>query len=176
MPGYQNSGPGHWQTLWEERHPEFRRVRQRDWEHPHRDEWVGALDEAARAEPGPVVLVAHSLGCLAAVHWAGVRSRAVAGALLVAPPDVEDDWAALVKDFAPIPTAPLPFPSIVVTSTDDPYAEIARTQFWARAWGSRLDDLGDVGHLNPASGFGAWPQAEQYIGELSAAAAGMRAA
>src|SRR5205814_7192646 len=112
------------------------------------------------------VLVAHSLGCLAAVHWAGVRSRAVAGALLVAPPDVEDDWAALVKDFAPIPTAPLPFPSIVVTSTDDPYAEIARTQFWARAWGSRLVSLGAAGHVNADAGYGPWPAGLELLAPL----------
>ena len=29
----------------------------------------------------------------------------------------------------------------------------------ARDWGSRLVDLGPVGHLNPASGFGEWPMA-----------------
>ena len=74
VPGYNNSGPEHWQSLWERAHPEYRRVMQRDWDSPERHEWVSALDEAIAQAPQPVVLVAHSLGCLAVVHWAA-RAR-----------------------------------------------------------------------------------------------------
>ncbi len=158
VPGYQNSGPGHWQSLWEVERPDFRRVQQRDWENTRRGEWVAGLDAAVQAERGPVVLVAHSLGCVAVLHWAAGHRHEVAGALLVAPPDVEHDWAPdVVRDFAPIPMAPLPFSSIVVASTDDPHAEIERARGWARAWGSRFVSLGAAGHINTDAGFGPWP-------------------
>jgi hypothetical protein len=167
LPGYQNSGPGHWQTLWEAQHPEYRRVEQRDWERPRRADWVAALEAAVRAEPAPVVFAAHSLGSIAVVHWAAAHRHAVAGALLVAPPDVEHDWASpIVKDFAPIPLGRLPFPSIVVASADDPYAELERARDWACQWGSRFVSLGDAGHINTDAGFGPWPEGLRLLGEL----------
>jgi len=168
LPGYQSSGPGHWQTLWEAQHPEYRRVEQRDWEHPRRDEWVAALEAAVDAARGPVVLVGHSLGSITIVHWAAAHRHAVAGALLVAPPDVEHEWAPpIVKDFAPIPLARLPFPSIVVASADDPYAELERASDWARAWGSRFLSLGDAGFKNKDAGFGPWPEGLKLLDELT---------
>jgi serine hydrolase len=169
LPGYQSSGPGHWQTLWEAERPELRRVEQRDWEHTRRAEWVAGLEAAVSAEPGPVVLVAHSLGCVTVAHWAAGHRHHVVGALLVAPPDVEHEWAPdAVKDFAPIPSAPLPFPSVVVASTDDPYAEIDRARAWARAWGSRFVSIGAAGHINADAGFGPWPQGLALLDELIA--------
>jgi predicted alpha/beta hydrolase family esterase len=169
LPGYQNSGPGHWQSLWQAQRPEYRRVMQRDWENTRRAEWVAGLEAAVRTEPGPVVLVAHSLGCVTVAHWVAAHRHAVAGALLVAPPDVEHDWAAdAVRDFGPIPLAPLPFPSIVVASTSDPYSEIARAESWARAWGSRFVSLGDAGHINADAGYGAWPEGLALLDELVA--------
>ncbi len=144
-------------------------MQQRDWENVRRAEWVAGLDAAAQAEAGPVVLVAHSLGCITVAHWALQHRREVAGALLVAPPDVEHEWAPpMVRDFAPIPRAPLPFPSIVVASTDDPYAEIERAQEWARAWGSRFISLGEAGHINTDAGFGPWPEGLVLLAELMA--------
>jgi predicted alpha/beta hydrolase family esterase len=115
------------------------------------------------------VLVAHSLGCVTVAHWATDHRHEVAGALLVAPPDVEHDWAAeVVRDFAPIPLAPLPFASIVVASTDDPYADIGRAESWACAWGSRFVSLGPAGHINADSGFGPWPEGLALLDELIA--------
>jgi len=167
LPGIQGSGPGHWQSLWEAQRPEYRRVQQRDWDRPHRAEWMAALDAAVKADPTPAVLVAHSLGCVTVAHWAAAGAGVVRGALLVAPPDVEHDWAPpIVKDFAPIPLAPLPFPSVVVASTDDPNAEIDRARGWARAWGSRFVSLGAAGHINTDAGFGAWPEGLALLAEL----------
>ena len=122
LPGYDNSGPGHWQSLWESAHPEYRRVQQRSWTEPVCAEWVAALDEAIVAAKGPVVLVGHSLGCLTIAHHARQHVRPVRGALLVAPPNVDDPaFPPLSTGFRPIPRAPLPFPSIVVASNDDWY-------------------------------------------------------
>ncbi len=167
VPGYGNSGPGHWQSLWERAHPEYRRVMQRDWEHPERDEWVGMLDAAiAQAEP-PVVLVAHSLGCLAVAHWAAQHQRPIQGALLVAPPDVEEpDFAADAGGFAPVPLIPLPFPSIVVASANDPYISLERAAYFARAWGSLCLSIGPGGHINADAGFGPWPFGEALLADL----------
>jgi hypothetical protein len=112
VPGWTGSGPGHWQTLWERRDPQIRRVEQADWNNPVVADWVERLDEAVRAAPAPPVLVAHSLGCLTVVHWAaGTRTAQAAGALLVAPPDVESAGAPQpLRSFPPVPVVRLPFP------------------------------------------------------------------
>jgi predicted alpha/beta hydrolase family esterase len=170
VPGYQNSGPGHWQSLWEATMPGARRVEMPNWEHPHREAWVEALDDAvlhAIHEGAPPLLVAHSLGCLAVVHWARRHQRPVHGALLVAPPDVErEDTLEVLKEFAPIPLFALPFPARLVASSDDPHASIERSRFWADAWRTSFTDIGPRGHINGASGFGEWPRGEALLAEM----------
>ena len=169
LPGYQNSGPAHWQSLWQAAHPDYRRVEQRDWDNPSRPEWVDALDAAVRAAGGPVVLAAHSLGVMAALHWAAAHRAPVVGALLVAPADVERiEEPPSVKSFRPVPMARLPFPSIVVASDDDLFADLDRVRGWASAWGSRLVCLHGAGHVNADAGFGPWPEGEALLGELLA--------
>jgi predicted alpha/beta hydrolase family esterase len=169
LPGIGNSGPEHWQSLWELTHPSFRRVAQRDWDHPEREEWVAAL-EAAAAEAGPdLLLVAHSLGCLLVAHWAQRSRRSVQGALLVAVPDPSSAaFPAEGTSFGPVPLQPLPFPSIVVASEDDPYGSIGHAQRCARAWNSRLVCIGPAGHINAASNLGAWPEGLELLELLAA--------
>lgn len=167
IPGWQNSGPEHWQTLWERAHPEYLRVEQRNWEQPVCAEWVEALDFTLAMVPEPPLLVVHSLGCIAVAHWAARFSRPVRGALLVAPPDVErSDMPAETAGFAPIPRAPLPFPSILVASANDQYYTIERAGQLAAAWGSRFVNLGACGHINTEAGFGPWPEGERLLAEL----------
>ena len=167
LPGYDSSGPGHWQTLWEQAHPEYRRVPQRSWTEPARDEWVAALDEAIVAAQQAVVLVGHSLGALTIVHHARGHERAVRGALLVAPPNVDDPaFPPMVKGFRPIPRNALPFPSIVVASDDDWYMDPDTARGLARAWGSRFVLLEKAGHINTDAGFGPWPEGERLLAEL----------
>ncbi len=167
VPGYTGSGPGHWQTLWEQKHPEYRRVVQRDWHQPQLDEWVAALDTAIRHSQSPVVLVAHSLGCILITHWQLRHSGDVRGAMLVAPADVErDDAPALVRSFSPIPLQPLPFSSIVVASSNDPYVSIERSRHFASTWGSRFVNLGPCGHIDTAAGFGPWRRGEVLLQNL----------
>jgi predicted alpha/beta hydrolase family esterase len=167
VPGFGDSGPDHWQSLWEETHPDYRRVMQRDWFQPERDEWVAALDAAVAQAEHPVVLVAHSLGCLAVAYWAEQHQRPIQGALLVAPPDADDpDFAADDGGFAPVPLSPLPFASIVVASADDPYCSLERASSFARAWGSLCVSVGASGHINTAAGFGPWPFGEELLAAL----------
>ncbi len=167
VPGWGDSGPDHWQSLWEQAHPEFRRVVQRDWLYPIRAEWVETLARDVRAAGGPVVLVAHSLGCIAVAHCALDRTLPITAALLVAPPDVErPDFPPVIEGFAPIPRAPLAFPSVVVASRTDPFTAFERSRDLAAAWGSRLVDAGDLGHVNADAGVGPWPLGETLLAEL----------
>jgi serine hydrolase len=167
VPGWGDSGPEHWQSLWEKANPSFQRVVQRDWLYPVRAEWVATLEAAIRAAGRPVVLVAHSLGCLAIVHCARGDALPIQGALLVAPPDVErSDFPPVIEGFAPIPRQRLSFPSIVVGSRNDPFIAFERTEALASAWGSRLVDAGEHEHLNADAGLGPWPLGERLLEAL----------
>ncbi|WP_263147397.1 alpha/beta hydrolase [Pseudomonas sp. RIT-PI-AD] len=158
LPGRGNSTDQHWQTHWETRHPAYRRVQQREWQNPDRDDWVEALQAAIAEADTPVVLVAHSLSVSLVAHWASRYSGPVKAALLVAPSDVEaPDYPPGTQGFAPIPLRPLPFESVVVASTDDPKVSLARAERFAEAWGARLEIAGAKGHLGAASQLGDWP-------------------
>lgn len=170
VPGWQNSGPGHWQSLWESRMKGARRAEMPNWDFPHRHEWVEALDEAVQAlwreAPTPPVLVGHSVGCIAIAHWVAAFDRPVRAALLVAPADVEREGAPeVLRDFAPIPRARLPFPSRVVAGEDDPHLAPAVARGLAEAWGSAFTLIPGGGHLNTASGYGEWPAGEALLQE-----------
>ena len=172
IPGLHNSGPGHWQTRWEQRYPWFGRVNLGQWDAPDRQLWVQRLDQSIRASRQPVILVAHSLGCIAVAWWAalaGLSARdSVVGALLVAPADADAAAAGPpLRQFAPVPTGPLPFPSILVASRNDPHASFERSVRVARAWGSHLVDAGEAGHINADSGLGDWPLGISLIDRLS---------
>lgn len=155
VPGWRGSGPGHWQSLWAERLPQARRVEQDDWVTPTRAAWVGQLERTVLAAPHPVVIVAHSLGCIATAHLGPQAAARVQAALLVAPANPER--RAVLNDFAPTPSRTLPYRSIVVASRDDPYCSIRLAGAYARAWGSEFVSLQNAGHINIASGHGEWP-------------------
>ncbi len=170
IPGWQNSGPRHWQTIWEQQNPIFLRVQQRDWEFPHREWWLQRISEEVRQAPGPIVFAAHSLGCIAVAHWCQVALDDVSkikGALLVAPADLDrKDSPRQTKDFGPVPQRLLPFPSIVVASSNDPFCSIDRARELAHNWGSRLVDIGAAGHINGDSGLGDWPEGKRLLRHL----------
>ena len=170
LPGWQNSGPRHWQTLWEQQNPIFLRVQQRDWEFPHRDWWLERITAEVKQSPAPIVFAAHSLGCIALAHWckaAPGEVHKIKGALLVAPADVDGkDAPKQLKDFSPVPRDLLPFPTIVVASSSDPYLTIGRAREFARSWGSRFVDIGAAGHINGESGLGDWPEGKRLLRHL----------
>lgn len=166
VPGLGGSGPNHWQTLWEHA-PNIRRVEQRDWNDPVLVEWVARLDRAVTQARAPVVLVAHSLGVALVNHWAGHAPGRVKGALLVAPADVDSkDHPPEAQRFGPMPLAPLPFPSIVVASENDPFMSSGRARYFADAWGSRFVNVGKLGHINADSGLGRWEDGFALLNEL----------
>ena len=170
VPGWNGSGPGHWQTIWEHRHANFRRIEQDNWHRPSRRQWVQGIQAAVQEVQAPVYLVAHSLGCLTVAHWAekGDTDR-VGGALLVAPPwlTVSDSCPPELLEFLPMPSKRLPFPSILAASEDDPYLPIELGPRLARAWGSEFADLGRQGHVNVASGHGDWTEGERLLEQLT---------
>lgn len=172
LPGRGNSGPTHWQSVWEAADTSLVRVQQLEWDNPDRADWVASLDTAINADDTddtPVVLVAHSLSVLLVAHWATRHTGPVKAALLVAPSDVErEDYAKGTTGFAPIPLQPLPFKTIVVASDNDPRVTIERASAFANAWGAELKRAGAYGHLGSAANLGEWPFGKALLDELRA--------
>jgi predicted alpha/beta hydrolase family esterase/diadenosine tetraphosphate (Ap4A) HIT family hydrolase len=166
LPGWQGSGPDHWQTLWERLDATIARVQQPDWERPHLDAWREVLHAELRRSDEPTVLVAHSLGC----HLVAHAAPPVVGALLVAPPDLERQSQLSFSSFLPVPRARLPFPAVVVASSDDPWSTPEYSMSLADAWGARFVDAGARGHLNSASGLGTWREGRELLRKLCARA------
>jgi uncharacterized protein len=167
LPGLYNSGPEHWQSLWEREGPWFSRVEQQDWEKPVRQEWVAVLEDAVAATGPDVVLVGHSTGCPLVAFWGAATSLTVRGALLVAPSDVEaPSYPIGPTGWRPMPLRRLPFPTIVVASSDDRYCSLDRAQAFAEAWGSRFVNIGAAGHINAESGLGCWPAGRDLLADL----------
>jgi len=174
VPGLRDHVADHWQTLLAQRLPRIRTVPPMGREDLDCKARVAAIESALAAIDGPVIVVAHSGGVIMFVHWAQQHRRAIAGALLATPPDFDQPMPAgyptidalAASGWFPVPRERLPFPSIVAASRDDPLGTFERVAGLAQSWGSRLEDLGNVGHLNPGSGFGEWPQAEVFIRQL----------
>ena len=168
VPGLGGSGPSHWQTLWEQRHG-YRRVEQHDWENPLRGDWIARLEDVVLGCEEPAVLVAHSLGCHLVAAWAAHSRNAlrVKGALLVAPADVE---RAEIRDqlpsWTPIELQALPFPAVVVASSDDPFCGQERARMFASAWNAQFIDHGPCGHINAGSGLASWPEGHVLLQDL----------
>lgn len=173
VPGIRGDAPEHWQTLLAARLPNATMVPPMGKGALDCERHIEALERAARAAAAPLVVVAHSAGVVTTVRWARHTRCQVLGALLAVPPDLEhplpEGYPAMeaLRDggWLPLPSDPLPFPSIVAASRNDPLAAFGRVEQMAQAWGSRLVDLGQVGHLNPASGFGPWPEAQALMAE-----------
>jgi uncharacterized protein len=175
VPGLRGAVADHWQTRLAASVPGARTVPPLGRTDAGLHTRVTLLDQAVQDVAGPVVLVAHSAGVLVSVHWAArYRPTRVVGALLATPPvlaaELPPEYPSIdelrAHGWLPIPRDPLPFPSIVAASSDDPLGNPVRLSSLAASWGSRVHDLGAVGHLNPASGFGDWPEAVELIDEL----------
>jgi predicted alpha/beta hydrolase family esterase len=133
-------------------------VQQRDWDRPVCREWLPALEAAVAKVQTPVVLVAHSMGCLLVAHWAHRSSAPVRAAFLVAVPDPDGPlFPAAAQGFQPVPSGTLRFPSLVVASSDDPFGSVAYARRCARDWGSDFVEIPSAGHINADSGLGDWP-------------------
>jgi predicted alpha/beta hydrolase family esterase len=172
VPGVGDSAPDHWQSHIQRKFAYTRRVIQADWQNPICSVWIAELDRVLDQLMTPAVLVGHSAGTMAIVHWAARYRRPVHGALLVAPSDFEMDLpgfsraANMAAGWVPIPRQELPFRSIVVASDNDPWVAKERADLFAGHWGSEFVDVGPAGHINVDSGFGPWPEAVDLIERL----------
>lgn len=160
VPGYTNSGPDHWQSRWEKRLSSARRVEQAEWSKPVREDWTKTLAKAANAAEKPIVVIAHSLGVATFIQALPEIRRPIAGAFLVAPPEVDNPSIRPkhLMTFGPYPRDPLPFPSMVIASRNDPFGSHEHAGDIANAWGSMFIDAGEIGHINAESGHGPWPE------------------
>lgn len=169
LPGWQNSGSAHWQSRWQATHG-YERVEQHDWLRPLRGDWIARLEEVLLQREEPVVLVAHSLGCLLVAAWA-VHSRnthRVKAALLVAPGDAErEEMRPMLASWSPISSVKLPFKSMLVGSQNDPFCSFERAQIFANVWGAGFIDAGHKGHINADSGLGDWPEGHALLALLA---------
>jgi predicted alpha/beta hydrolase family esterase len=172
VPGINGSGQEHWQTLWQNAWgPSASRIRPSSWDSPDLDDWCLALDQAThRHRPSGVVLVAHSLGCVAVACWLRRHQPGVHGTLLVAPPDPTGPNfpAAAAPSFATPDTAPLQVPGLVVSSDDDPYCTPQAARRLASGWAVGHVSIGRAGHINAASGLGAWEPGQALLSAFTA--------
>jgi predicted alpha/beta hydrolase family esterase len=168
LPGWQNSGPQHWQSLWQAQFG-YPRVEQHDWMRPLRGDWIARLEDVVLSTDAPVVLVAHSMGCQLVAAWAAHsrNTQRVVAAFLVAPGDAErEELRPVLANWSPLVLQPLPFPSTLVASSNDPYCSLERAAIFASAWGSDLVNLGAAGHINADSGLGDWPEGQALLQSL----------
>lgn len=177
IPGLNNSGPEHWQSLFEAQIPGSRRVAQQDWSRPNIIPWARNVQNAILRSDDPVILVAHSFGVLASIVGAARVADKVAGALFVAPADpakftpsgeilseAAQDWSTGLYNL--IPKERLGYPTIIAASLDDPYMPFKRAAWWATKWQSRVVSLGNSGHVNVASGHGQWSVGEALYSDI----------
>lgn len=159
VPGLRNSAPGHWQSIWEKNHPaDFSRISQLNWQEPECAAWIQKIEQDLRQEDlKQAILIGHSVGCAALIHWHKKFRHTVKGMLLVAPSDVErPDYPSYIKGFSPLPLEKLPFKTVVVASTNDHVVDLDRARYFAQCWGSELVTLENAGHIEGKSGYGEW--------------------
>jgi predicted alpha/beta hydrolase family esterase len=166
--GLEGSGPEHWQT-WlagrlASRGLEVAYPSLPDAAAPRLDRWLEALDgELERLPRAETTVLCHSLGSLLWLHHDGPP---VARALLVAPPQPDEEVPGAVG-FRPVPEPrSAARETRFVCSTDDPWCPPARSQALADAVGAPVDWLDGAGHVNTDAGFGPWPALEAWcLGE-----------
>ncbi|PVY41079.1 RBBP9/YdeN family alpha/beta hydrolase [Pontibacter virosus] len=169
IPGLHNSGEDHWQTIWEREHPnQFFRVVQEDWENPNCETWISRIEEALSGfDHAQLVLIGHSVGCVTIMKWFERYGHQIKGALFIAPSDVDrPGYPKYITGFSPMPEARLPFPTIVVASTNDHVVDIQRARLFARNWGSALVELENAGHIEGKSGYGKWDLGFELVKKL----------
>ena len=167
LPGWQNSGPDHWQSRWERTHG-YQRVEQHDWQRPLRGDWIARLEDVLLSCTEPAVLVSHSLGCMAVAAWAAhsKNTHLVKAALIVAPPDTARQDICQVLPGWPPTLQKLPFNAVVMASSNDPFCSLYRAQDLAATWGASFHDVGELGHINSDSRLDDWPFAHDILSQL----------
>lgn len=166
VPGLGGSGAEHWQQLWHNDHSSSIIIEQRDWEKPVVKDWLENLNTTIESLTRPTLLVGHSLGSVLITIWANqYQHHHIIGAMIVAPADVDsaEHTPDIIRDFAPIPLHKLKFPSLVISSTNDPYVSLERATFFSEKWGSEFVSIGSKGHINTQSNLGQWEEGKELL-------------
>lgn len=169
IPGLRNSNEHHWQSVWEKEYSDnFFRVIQADWEKPDCETWIDQIELTLKGyNHENLILIGHSVGCVTIIKWFEKYRHPIKAALFVAPSDVDrPGYPSYITGFNPMPAHKLPFPSIVVASTNDHVVELKRAKLFAGNWGSAFVELKDAGHIEPTSGFGKWDYGLELIERL----------
>jgi predicted alpha/beta hydrolase family esterase len=167
--GLGDSAETHWQNYWLQHFETAQKVIQKDWDNPLLEDWLESLNTAIESAEGEIIIVAHSLSCSLISHWSKEnKTHKIAGALLVAPADVDSPahTPEQIRNFSPIPLLKLDYPSIVITSSNDPYISVERAAFLARQWGSSFINIGEKGHLNSESKLEYWEEGQKILQSL----------
>ena len=167
--GLGDSGETHWQNYWLQHFETSQKVVQKDWDNPLLKDWLESLNTSIESAEGEIIIVAHSLACSLISHWLKEnKNHKIVGALFVAPADVDSPahTPEEIRNFSPIPLLKLDFPSIVITSSNDPYISVERAEFLAEKWGSSFINIGEKGHLNSDSKLEPWPEGQQILQSL----------
>lgn len=171
IPGLGDSGENHWQSFWLKKFVNSTKVIQDNWEEPQLEQWLYNLNKAILKLEQPTILVAHSLAVSLVIHWLSQNYNPnIIGAMLVAPADVDspEHTPDFLRNFAPIPTSKLPFPSVVIGSENDTYMSIERGKELADNWGSDFVNIGKKGHINSASNLQYWEEGQVFLEQLIA--------
>jgi len=166
--GYGNSLDGHWQEIWHKNRKNSYWVEQKNWDNPLCSDWVSELDRLLQSLEGPILLVTHSLGGSTLIEWCKKHStNNIVGAFIVAVPDVHSDYFPdAISGYQDLALSPLPFPSTLIASTDDPYASIERAEQFAKHWEASFTNVGALGHINVDSKLDGWPEGLELLNEF----------
>lgn len=166
VPGLNNSDERHWQSLWQAQLG-AERIAVDDWSQADLGKWSRAISRALANLDGPVVLIAHSFGCLASASVAHQLSAQnadkIAAVLMVAPADPEK-----FNLVGQLPAQAQACPSFIVASDNDPWMQASKAQALAQQWGAGFTLLHGCGHINSDSGLGYWQQGVHFLAQLTA--------
>lgn len=172
VPGVAGSEHAHWQSWLERQLMSCSRVQQNNWNHPVLNEWIAQFVKTVAPLTTDLQIVAHSFGCLttvAALAQHPELQAKIKNLVLVAPAnparfgeqgfarDSKNDYANYFQQLN------IKVPTQMLISENDPWLAFEDAQHLARAWNLQPINLGAVGHINVASGFGPFPQIFDYL-------------
>lgn len=161
VPGLRNSDERHWQSLWQTRLPNSKRIQIDNWDIADLDKWKAGIRAELDKLDKPAVVIAHSFGTLASASIAAEFTDKIAALFLVAPADPDKFHIA-----HRLPKAPLHVPAKIIASSNDPWLTDSKAAYWALQWGTDFLRLKNVGHINSESNLGLWPEGIQLLQQL----------
>lgn len=172
VPGVGGSEHDHWQSWLQRQLKSCSRVQQQDWNKPILHEWIKQFIKTVQSIQEPIQIVAHSFGCLttvAALAQHPELNQNIKNLVLVAPAnparfgdagfarDSQNDYQQYFHQLK------LQVPTQMIISENDPWLNFQDALQLAKAWKIRPKNLGQVGHINVASGFGPFPEIYDFL-------------